>query len=234
MRIAICDDDPLDIERISRYTVRIINYAVEYEFFHTPEELLAAGSREDQSPDMYILDIEMPGMNGLEVAKAIRTRDSRALIVFLTSHMKYMPDVFEVVTFDFISKPITEERLRELLGKADTYLNRTNQSFSFTFRQCRYSLKYSEIVYLEKRGRQAIIHTDNQTYRAILSTGELWERLDGKVFAAAHSSYIVNLEHVRSVSHDEVEMKDGTKIFISRGCREELTRRYMDFIEGGM
>lgn len=234
MKIAVCDDDPRDIERISRCMVRLVDFAVEYGFFHTPMELLRASFGEGQSPDIYILDIEMPGMNGLEVAKAIRIKDSKALIVFLTSHVKYMPDVFEVVTFDFISKPITEERLRALLDKAETYLNRTDQSFLFTFRQCRYSLKYDEILYLEKRGRQVIIHTDNEIYRAILSISELWEKLDKKVFAAAHGSYVVNLEHVRSVSHDEVELRDGTKILISRSCRGELTRRYMDFIEGDM
>ena len=103
--------------------VSLVDYAVEYAFFHTPQELLAASFGEGQNPDIYILDIEMPRMNGLEVAKAIRTRDSKALIVFLTSHVKYMPDVFEVVTFDFISKPITEERLRALLDKAEIYLD---------------------------------------------------------------------------------------------------------------
>ena len=59
----------------------------------------------EQKPDMYILDIEMPGMDGLAVAKQIRETDSKALLVFLTSYTKYMPSVFEVVTFDFIPKP---------------------------------------------------------------------------------------------------------------------------------
>ena len=76
------------------------------------------------------------------MAKQIRETDSKALLVFLTSYTKYMPSVFEVVTFDFIPKPISEERLRVLFEKAGTYLNLTNQSFSFSYRRVRYSLKF--------------------------------------------------------------------------------------------
>ena len=152
MRIAICDDNPQDIERIRRYTVRMIDYAIDYDFYTKPEELLKVCVERDRKPDMYILDIEMPGMDGLAVAKEIRTKDSKALLVFLTSYTKYMPDVFEVVTFDFIPKPITEDRLRLLFDKAEIYLNLTNQNFSFSYRRSRYSLKFDEILYLEKKG----------------------------------------------------------------------------------
>ena len=116
MRVAICDDNQQDIERIRRYTLRMIDYAVEYVFYTRPEELLRECADAEQKPDMYILDIEMPGMDGLAVAKQIRETDSKALLVFLTSYTKYMPSVFEVVTFDFIPKPISEERLRVLLS----------------------------------------------------------------------------------------------------------------------
>lgn len=137
MRVAICDDNPQDIEKIRRYTLQMIDYAVDYQFYTGPEELLKADSGSDQRPDMYILDIEMPGIDGLALAKEIRKKDSKALIVFLTSFTKYMPDVFEVVTFDFIPKPITEDRLRLLFEKAETYLNMKNQSFSFSYRRSR-------------------------------------------------------------------------------------------------
>lgn len=113
-----------------------------------------------------------------------RNRDSKALIVFLTSFTKYMPDVFEVVTFDYIQKPITIERLRLLLEKAETYLGMTNQSFSFSYGRSRYSLKFGEILYLEKRGRQALIHTKDTIYRTNMTTKEIWECLDERMFAA--------------------------------------------------
>lgn len=79
MRIAVCDDNIQDIERIKRYTISMIDYAVDYEFFTKPEELLTTYMESEQKPDMYILDIEMPGIDGLAVAKQIRTYDSKAV-----------------------------------------------------------------------------------------------------------------------------------------------------------
>lgn len=60
MRVAICDDNPQDIEKIRRYTLRMIDYAVDYQFHVGPEKLLKADSGSDQRSDIYILDIEMP------------------------------------------------------------------------------------------------------------------------------------------------------------------------------
>ncbi len=100
---------------------------------------------------MYILDIEMSGMDGLAVTREIRNQNSKALIVFLTSYTKYMPDVFEMVTFDYIQKPIIVKWLQVLLEKAENYLGMTNQSFSFRYNKSRYSLKYDEILYFEKK-----------------------------------------------------------------------------------
>ena len=234
MRVAVCDDNEQDIERIRRYTFRMTEYVVDYEFFTKPEELVAACKEKEQKPDMYILDIEMPGMDGLAVAKQIRTYDSKALIVFLTSYTKYMPDVFEVVTFDFIPKPITEERLHLLLVKAESYLSITNQTFSFSYRRNRYSLKFDDILYLEKKGRQALIHTKDNTYQTNMNLSEIWEKLDEKSFASVHGSFIVNLKHIKTFSGVKVILSDGTGITVTRSYKKSLTEKHIAFVRGGM
>lgn len=234
MRVAVCDDNPQDIERIRRYTSRMIEYVIEYRFYTSPRELLKESSVQETRPDMYILDIEMPGMDGLAVAREIRTRDSRALLVFLTGYTKYMPDVFEVVTFDFIPKPITEERLRLLFEKADSYLNMTNQNFSFCYRRNRYSLRFDEILYLEKKGRQALIHTLTDTFQTNMNLNEIWDSLDERMFAAVHGSFIVNLKHVKNYTTGVVLLTDGTELNVSRGYRKGLLEKHMAFVQGGM
>ena len=77
--------------------------------------MLVAYAGQEQGSDMYILDIEMLEVDGLAVAREIRNRDSKALVVFLTEYTKYMSDVFEVVTFDYIQISITVDRLHSLL-----------------------------------------------------------------------------------------------------------------------
>lgn len=234
MRVAVCDDNPQEIERIRRYTARIIDYVVEYTFYTNPRELLKASDNPDAKPDMYILDIEMPGMDGLAVAREIRTKDSKALLVFLTGYSKYMPDVFEVVTFDFIPKPITEERLRLLFEKALTYLDMTNQNFSFYYRRNWYSLRLDEILYLEKKGRQALIHTKKDTFQTNMNLTEIWESLDERVFATVHGSFIVNLKHVKNFATGMVVLSDGTELPTSRGYRKTLLEKHLAFVQGGM
>lgn len=234
MRVVVCDDNIQDIEKIKRYALRMVDYAVEYEFYPKAENLLVASEKMEEKPDMYILDIEMPGINGLAVAREIRNRDSKALLVFLTSYTKYMPDVFEVVTFDFIKKPMSEERFRMLLDKAADYLNMTNQNFSFSYRRSRYSLKYDEIFYFEKKGRQVIIHTRGTIYQANMNTEEIWEKLDERMFASIHGSFIVNLAHVKTIANGMVFLADGTELAISRGYRKGLVEKHIAFVEGEM
>ena len=97
------------------------------------EELYRYKLNNELTYDIYILDIEMQGMNGLELAKTIRTNEQNALIIFLTSYSEYVFDVFEVITFDFLLKPITFKRFQKVLQIASTYLNMNKILFSFSY-----------------------------------------------------------------------------------------------------
>ena len=103
---------------------------------------------------LYIFDIEMLEMNGLQLAKEIRKIDAKALFVFLTGYTQYVMDVFEVITFDYISKPITVEKLESVLLKAMQYLHMIKRDFVFQFRKNQFRISCDDIVYFEKKGRQ--------------------------------------------------------------------------------
>lgn len=104
----------------------------------------------------------MQGMNGLELAKTIRTNEPNALIIFLTSYSEYVFDVFEVITFDFLLKPITFKRFQKVLQKASTYLNMNKKLFSFSYCKKNFSIPCSEIMYIDKSGRKAFLHTPSE------------------------------------------------------------------------
>ena len=234
MRIAVCDDNPKELERIKGCFCRIQGYDLVCSYFDSTSTVMEILKTENSPYDLYILDIEMPGMNGLKLAKSIREKDSRALFVFLTSYTRYMKDVFDVVTFDFIEKPISDEKLLQILERAATYLNITSQHFSFGYRASRYSLKYDRILYIEKKGRQALIHTFEDVYKTNMTLEEIWKQLNPKSFVHIHSSYIINLYSLDRKDNEIAIMRNGEKLHITKGYRRELAMRHYEFVQGGM
>lgn len=234
MRIAVCDDNPKELERIKGCFCRIQGYDLVCSYFDSTSTVMEILKTENSPYDLYILDIEMPGMNGLKLAKSIREKDSRALFVFLTSDTRYMKDVFDVVTFDFIEKPISDEKLLQILERAATYLNITSQHFSFGYRASRYSLKYDRILYIEKKGRQALIHTFEDVYKTNMTLEEIWKQLNPKSFVHIHSSYIINLYNLDRKDNEIAIMRNGEKLHITKGYRRELAMRHYEFVQGGM
>lgn len=234
MRIAVCDDNPKELERIKGCFCRIQGYDLVCSYFYSTSTVMEILKTENSPYDLYILDIEMPGMNGLKLAKSIREKDSRALFVFLTSYTRYMKDVFDVVTFDFIEKPISDEKLLQILERAATYLNITSQHFSFGYRASRYSLKYDRILYIEKKGRQALIHTFEDVYKTNMTLEEIWKQLNPKSFVHIHSSYIINLYNLDRKDNEIAIMRNGEKLHITKGYRRELAMRHYEFVQGGM
>lgn len=234
MRIAVCDDNPKELERIKGCFCRIQGYDLVCSYFDSTSTVMEILKTENSPYDLYILDIEMPGMNGLKLAKSIREKDSRALFVFLTSYTRYMKDVFDVVTFDFIEKPISDEKLLQILERAATYLNITSQHFSFGYRASRYSLKYDRILYIEKKGRQALIQTFEDVYKTNMTLEEIWKQLNPKSFVHIHSSYIINLYNLDRKDNEIAIMRNGEKLHITKGYRRELAMRHYEFVQGGM
>ena len=234
MRIAVCDDNPKELERIKGCFCRIQGYDLVCSYFDSTSTVMEILKTENSPYDLYILDIEMPGMNGLKLAKSIREKDSRALFVFLTSYTRYMKDVFDVVTFDFIEKPISDEKLLQILERAASYLNITSQHFSFGYRVSRYSLKYDRILYIEKKGRQALIHTFEDVYKTNMTLEEIWKQLNPKSFVHIHSSYIINLYNLDRKDNEIAIMRNGEKLHITKGYRRELAMRHYEFVQGGM
>lgn len=232
LRIAVCDDDRQDMERLEQAFDEIKMAEISYEVYFSAKELLEEQQKHSETYNLYILDIEMPDTNGLELAKQIRQTDSRALFVFLTSYTEYAMDVFELITFDYISKPIDSERLRAVLKKAMEYLNMTKRDFVFQFRKNHFRVGCDDILYIEKNGRQAIIHTVSEDYKTNMNTDEIWEQLDDKSFAHIHVSFIVNLLHVKAIEKDDVILDNGRRLLVARTQKQALKEKHMQFLRG--
>lgn len=233
MKLAICDDMPEVIEQIESFIEKYSDNQLEYDIFFSGEELFEYITKTKSEYDIYILDIEMKGKSGLEFAKQIRKISPYSLIVFLTSFPQYVYDVFEVVTFDFIVKPLEYERFLQLLNKISQFLQLTKANLTFGYRKNKYSIPCRNIVYIEKSGRKAYIHTKSgKIYQCNITLCELWKQIDSKFFAPIHISCVVNLSEIMEIEREKLVLKNGEVLYIGRKYKQEIKTRHLQFLKG--
>ena len=233
MKVAVCDDDRAIIEQIEEYIEIIHDKSLEYEVFFCAEELQRYITGVDTNFDVYILDIEMKEMSGIDFAKKLREKNVNALIIFITSHPRYVFDVFETITFDCIEKPLTLETLKRVLEKTKRYLGVAEKSFVFSYRKNNYSVAFSNISYLEKEGRKVWIYTtSDKKYQCNMTLVEIWSQLDTEIFGMLNKSLIVNISKIEGIIGENVALQDGKMLYVSRDYRKEIKKKHLDYLRG--
>ncbi len=230
LTMAICDDNKADVELLEDALDKIHNYLIDYDVYYSAEELLKNIVQNKKDYQLYIFDIEMPGMTGLQLAEKVRKINSRALFVFLTGYTQYVMEVFSVVMFDYISKPITTEKLNSVLSRVVEYLKIVKQDFVFHYCKDQFSVSCDDILYIEKKGRLAVIHTISENFKTNMTINEIWEQLDDRVFTHIHVSFIINMDHLRSIEGAEAVLDNGEHLLTARAHKQELKEKHMEFI----
>lgn len=232
IRIAVCDDDSQVIEEIEEFFERMSKKQFEYDVFFNGQELYEYKCRQQICYNIYFLDIEMTHMDGITLARNLRALDSHALIVFITGYAKYVYDVFEVVTFDFVLKPLEYKRFSTVLNKALAYLDISKRNFTFSYRKNSFTLPCDRIVYIEKSGRAAYLYTEEKKYQCNMTLSNIWSQLDESFFASIHSSIIINLDYVLEIIRDELTLTTGKTFFVSRAYRHTVKLKHLNFVRG--
>ncbi len=218
IRILIADDDA-GMRLVMR---RLAEAAEGYELVGEAEDGNALlRMYDDLRPEVVLMDVEMPGMTGIECARAIQDRNPRTVLVFATAHEEYMASAFEVYAFDYLVKPFrveramqTLERIRERLrGGAETAeplpaVERSAETVSPV--PGRMMLKHREGVSFIDIPDIAMVMRENRSTVILMKDGaryvvgdgmaELDERLPDDIFFRTHKSYIVNLNLIDSIA----------------------------------
>ncbi|KRK48463.1 response regulator [Secundilactobacillus kimchicus JCM 15530] len=221
IKVAICDDIPEMTSAVEK-TLEAYNPTLfDISVFFTADKLIA--SLQNIQYDFFILDIELPSSSGINVAKEIRKHNLNVPIIFLTNFSEYMEDVFQVQTFDYILKPVTEEKMFPVIKKVIKYLDLDDDHFSFTYKRIAYNLKFTDIICFEKQKRIVIIHTAQTDFQAIMSTPELLQKLNDN-FVQVHTSYIVNIKFIKEVGTNYIILTEDSgsiEIPISRKFKSQ-------------
>ncbi len=236
LNVCICDDDAGDAARVRDLARRFAGEHPEFPMklqtfssaFDLLEHLETAGGF-----DVYLLDILMPQIKGLEVAERIRDRGEAAEIVFLTSSPEYALDAFGVAASGYLLKPVEKGQFdRAMLAAARRATRPEEAAMVLKTREGLRKVLLRELAAVESFNHDRVCClTDGSTLVTGDTLGALMERLsgDGRFFSP-HRAYIVNLEHVTALNDNHVVLSTGQRVPVSRASMAALKRAYMEFL----
>ncbi|MEW6622561.1 MAG: LytTR family transcriptional regulator DNA-binding domain-containing protein [Bacillota bacterium] len=165
---------------------------------------------------IIFLDIQMPGVTGIELSRQIKDNPQKPYVIFVTAHEEYALDAFAVDAVDYLLKPVTIQRLREAMAKIESRIAKTlpapvkqstydNQSANLEIIPIESQgktvlLNHTDIVYVNAQNDYCIFKTYDKKFLARFTLKELETRLSSSIFFRCHRSYLVNIKKIREVT----------------------------------
>lgn len=230
MRIAVCEDNNIVAAFMEDYIASMEAENIEYEIFTSGDDLIHYMEQENVTFNILFMDIEMPGRNGIETSAYVREKDKNALIIFITDHKEYVYEVFDVLPFRFLIKPVTREALNLVMKKAFEHFNLTKQVFFFKQNKTQLQVAFDEIIYFEGNLRKVRLVTTGGEYDFYGKISEVVKKLDGNLFLQIHNSYIVNMDQICKISESVVLLKSGITLPISKKYREYVRQKHIQYM----
>ena len=230
LHIAICDDEKVEREyltRLSREWAMLRKINVAFSQFNSAENFLFHYA-DDNSSDILMLDIQMNGMNGVELARTIRQNDNTIQIVFITGYPDFMAQGYDVAALHYLLKPLQKSKLFEVLDKAVAHLQTVPRTILIPKSGGTIRIKADEIIYAEVISHTTVLNLTNGTEEFQMRISDM-ELLLGEGFFRCHRSYIVSMKYVRRVTRTAMVLEDGREIPLSRNLYDKANQAFIDY-----
>lgn len=234
INIAVCDDDRHQlnkiVEMVREYADRQTSFEIEVKQYLAPY-LLLDDMEANQTFDILILDIIMPALDGIGLARRIRESNRDCRIIYLTSSREYAVDAFSVQASNYLLKPVQKEQLFPALDSLFDSLNLKEAAVLLKTDQGVRKIFCREIMYIEGDNHRQYIYLRDGTRLAVSrKLQELYDMLkDGPEFIMPYRSYIVNVKYILSVMTRDIVMTNQVRIPIrNNGCKDVL-KKFMDY-----
>ena len=226
LRIAALDDEQEYLDEIKSITVKCMSMlGLDYDFrMYFRGTDLFDDLDDEEYFDIYFLDMEMPGVSGLDVARQIRVKYIDAVIIYITNYIKYAAEAYEVNTYRYISKEMMKEKLPEVYSSLyEKLLYKEKQYYTVCKHQQYERIPYREIYYLKKEGKNVIIVHRRGESRIRKTIKEIWNEINKcTLFVIIDRAYIVNIMHVMSIKNQQALIRDNSILPVSRARLESV------------
>ena len=226
MKIAVCDDENKIVEEITSFIKKDFPSS-EVKAYSDGESFLASSV---ERPEVLLLDIDMPGISGMEVAAALTREKVQTLIVFVTAHDELVYDSFKYHPFAFVRKKFLEEELKAVLSDCEKQLESRNKNFVFQNASKLVTLSRSDILYFEGQANYLAIHTTSDEYKMRSTMTGVEKELEDSDFLRIHKGFLVNLEHIRVLKTEELELDNGTVLPIGKSYSEAAKKSILKYM----
>ena len=240
IRVLVIDDEPLArggvIVQLSKFDdVEVVG--------ECGDGISAAAGIREHRPDVVVLDVQMPGMDGIDVLRNLPEAE-RPLAILLTAHESFALSAFGLDAVDYLLKPLDDERFAEAIARARRRLGKSSQAVErtpllpaqepqrFEVRVGRRTVlvPVEDVEYLQADGDYVALHAAGQRHLIRESLQRLQERLDGERFVRIHRSVIVRMDRIaemQSLSNRDalLRLHDGTLLRASRTYVDALRAR---------
>ncbi|MCI9271391.1 MAG: response regulator transcription factor [Dorea sp.] len=229
LRIAVCDDDKSAVrvhKEITENCLKQCGSIGEIAVYSTSGNLLYDITKDEFFFDLILLDIEMPGSTGMEIAEEIKPYLPNVKIIFITSHIEYAIDAFELSVFRYVPKNDIEKRLFPAICDAvklieleagKVYTIQTSSRFE--------KIPYKAIYYIVRDGKNASIITDGGSSKVRKSLGQVYEELGAEEFIYIDRGCIVNMIQILQVKEGAAVLNNGVSLPISRSHLQEVKEK---------
>lgn len=227
MKIAICDDCRGDAEQLKsllkEHNVRI---------YADGGTLLGDMEKYQIHYDLYLLDIFLEdSLDGIELARRIRSQDSEAVICFVSTSDAFYRDAYDLYAMQYLIKPVREEGMRQLLERLARRTERErSQRLVYKWRSQSGSIPYDKILFIDSKEHTLFIHcVDGSVQECKGKMDDLDIQICGEVFCRCHQSFIANMYHVDRLSGNVLILGDNG-IPISRRYYMKVKSRYQEIL----
>lgn len=228
MRIAVCDDEKEIRDMLAEMIGKLYPEAA-LSLYQSGEELLLSG----KEPDILLLDIQMPGKDGMETAKELRRENKKVIIIFVTAWDDFVFQAFDVGAFHYLIKPFDGRKFAEVLHHAVIQSEdrkkleragreREKPSLMITARGEHITVNLEDIVYAEVFDRKVVLHTMDADIGYYGKMRELEEKA-GDGFYRTHRSFLVNFGYIRKY--------DATTVYLKKGQALMAKQNYQGFVK---